>query len=427
MSVNGVNVPPERAKAAAEAAAPLAPRRRVVLTTHVNADGDGLGSEVGLWHLLRARGVKPVIANPTPVPDRFRFLVPEGADASAAAVKELERADAIVVLDISDLGRLGDLAHAVRTRGVPVACIDHHVSKGSLPPGPRLLAPEATATAELVFDLASALDWKLTPEAARALYVGILTDTGGFRFSNTSARALRVAGALLERGVDPESIYERVYASAPEGRVRLLAEVLETLVVEPELGLAWVTVPPDALDRHGATADDLDGIVEFPRSIAGVRLALLFRQIANGRVKVSFRSMGGVDVADLAHPFGGGGHKKAAGASFEGSIADVQERVHAGGRPWQGLPGSRESCGRFCWGSCSWRAWPPATAPRLPYRGSAAAGAAARPPRRPLPSVTTSSLRCRTPSAWAAPSRGRGPAPTGIRSPSTTGLPAPIH
>src|SRR5712691_1386346 len=327
MSVNGVAVPPERAKSAAEVAATFLPGRRVVLTTHVNADGDGVGSEVGLWHLLRARDVKPVIANPTPVPDRFRFLLPDGADASGSAVKELERADAIVVLDISDLGRLGDLAHAVRTRGVPVACIDHHVSKGSLPPGPRFLAPEATATAELVFDLAAALDWQLTPEAARALY-------GGFRFANTSARALRVAGALLERGVDPESIYERVYASAPEGRVRLLAEVLETLVVEPEVGLAWVTVPPDALDRHGATADDLDGIVEFPRSIAGVRLALLFRQIANGRVKVSFRSMGGVDVADLAHPFGGGGHKKAAGASFEGSIADVQERVLAAAREY---------------------------------------------------------------------------------------------
>src|SRR5207245_1034756 len=165
------------------------------------------------------------------------FLLPDGADTSGGAVKQLERAEVIVVVDISDLGRLGDLAHAVRTRGVPVVCIDHHVSKGSLPPGPRLLAPEATATAELVFDLASALDWPLSPEAARARYVGILTDTGGFRF-------------------------------------------------------------------------------------------------ANGRVKVSFRSMGGVDVADLAHPFGGGGHQKAAGASFEGSIADVQERVLAAAREY---------------------------------------------------------------------------------------------
>ena len=127
-------------------------------------------------------------------------------------------------------------------------------------------------------------------------------------------------------------IYEQIYASAPEGRIRLMAEVLQTLVVEPEAGLAWVTVPPDALERYGATADDLDGIVEFPRSIAGVRLALLFRQVASGRIKVSLRSMGAVDVADLAQRFGGGGHAKAAGASFEGSIADVQATVLAAAR-----------------------------------------------------------------------------------------------
>src|SRR5881628_2462733 len=334
MSVNGVAVPPERAESAAEVAATFLPGRRVALTTHVNADGDGLGSEVGLWYLLRARGLHPAIANPTPTPERFDFLLPEGADASAHAVKEIERADVIMVLDISDLARLGDLARAVRARGVPVACIDHHVSGGSLPGGPRLVAPEAAATAELVFDFASALQWPLSPDAARALYVGILTDTGGFRFANTTPRVLQVAGALLERGVDPESIYESVYASAPEGRVRLTAEVLGTLVVEAERGLAWVTVPPDALQRHHATADDLDGIVEYPRSIAGVRLALLFRQLANGKVKVSFRSLGDVDVAELAHRFGGGGHRKAAGASLEGSLAEAQAEVLAAAREY---------------------------------------------------------------------------------------------
>src|SRR5882762_10492039 len=329
MSTNGVSIPPERARAAQDVATILTPDRRVVLTTHVNADGDGVGSEIGLWHLLKARGVNATIANPTGIPDRFDFLVPDGADASDRAVREIERADVIVVLDIGDLGRLGDLGHAVRQRAAPTVCIDHHVSPGSLPPGPRLVAPEATATAELVFDLASALGWPLNPESAKALYVGILTDTGGFRFSNTTARALRVAAALLERGVDPEEIYESVYASAPEGRVRLTAEVLQTLVVEPEVGLAWVTVPPDALQRYGATPDDLDGIVEFPRTIAGVRLALLFRQVANGRIKVSLRSMGEVNAAELAHRFGvgGGGHAKAAGVSFEGSLAEVQRKV----------------------------------------------------------------------------------------------------
>lgn len=327
MTSSVVPIPPERVSAAREIAAILKPGRRIALTTHVNADGDGVGSEVGLWHLLRDRGFDPVIANPTAIPDRFEFLVPPGADASDRAGREIARAEVVIVVDISDLGRLGDLATAVHERRAPVACIDHHVSPGTLPDGPRLLAPAATATAELVFDFATALDWPLSVEAARALYVGILTDTGGFRFSNTTARALRVAAALLEHGVEPETIYETVYASAPEGRVRLLADVLQTLVVEPQRGLAWVTVPAGALERHSVTPDDLDGIVEHARSIAGVRLALLFRQIANGRIKVSFRSMGSVDSAALAQQFGGGGHHKAAGASLAGSVAEVQERV----------------------------------------------------------------------------------------------------
>lgn len=320
-------VPPERASAARSIAEALPPGCRAVLTTHVNADGDGVGSEIALWHLLSARGVTAGIANSTGIPDRFQFLVPDGADASGRAAKEIERADTVVVLDISDLARLGDLSPAVQRHGRPVVCIDHHVSPGNLPDGPRLVAPEASATAELVFDLATALEWEVTPEVARALYVGILTDTGGFRFANTTSRILRVAAALLERGVHAEEIYQQVYASAPEGRVRLMTEVLETLVVEPDAGLAWVTVPPDALDRHGATADDLDGIVEFPRSIAGVRLALLFRQLASGRVKVSLRSLGGVDVAAFAQRFGGGGHTRAAGVSFDGTMGEVQELV----------------------------------------------------------------------------------------------------
>lgn len=334
MSPESPPVTAARAAAAHDIAAALTAGARVVMTTHVNADGDGVGSEVGLFHLLKARGLRPVIANPTPIPERFRSIVPRGVDRTEHAHREIEQADLVVVLDIGDLGRLGDLAGPVAHRGVPVICIDHHVSPGTLPPGPRLVAPEATATAELVHDLAVANAWPITPDVARALYVGILMDTGGFRFSNTTPRALRVAAALLEVGVDPETIYEHVYASAPEGRVRLTAEVLQTLVVEAERGLAWVTVPGGALERHRATPDDLDGIVEFPRSIAGVTLALMFRPLAGGRVKVSFRSMGEVDVAALAQRFGGGGHHKAAGASFDGPMVEVQERVLAAAREY---------------------------------------------------------------------------------------------
>src|SRR5438477_12469765 len=336
MNPNGVPVPPERARASRDVAAALTAAQHVVLTTHVNADGDGVGSEIGLWYLLRARGVSVTIANPTRIPERFGFLVPEGADASTHSLREIERADIVASLDIGDISRLGGLATVINERQPPFDCIDHHPGPVNLPPGPCLIAPEATATAELVFDLASVAGWPLTAEVAQALYVGLLTDTGGFRFSNTTARALRVAAALLEQGVDPESIYASVYASAPEGRVRLLAEVLQTLVVEPEVGLAWVSVPPDALRRHEVTADDLEGIVEFPRSIAGVRMALLFRHIGNGRIKISFRSMGEVDVAALASQFGGGGHHRAAGASLAGTMAEVEEQVLGAARVFLG-------------------------------------------------------------------------------------------
>lgn len=343
MTPNAVPVPPARTQAARDVAEALTSAKHVVLTTHVNADGDGVGSEVGLWHLLRALGVSVSIANPTAIPDRFGFLIPEGADASDRATREIERADVIASLDIGDISRLGNLAALINKLRPRLVCIDHHVGPIKLPPGPCLIAPDATATAELVFDLASVMGWPLTPAVAQALYVGLLTDTGGFRFSNTTARALRVAAALLEKGVDPESIYASVYASAPEGRVRLLAEVLQTLVVEPEAGLAWVSVPADALRRHEVTADDLDGIVEFPRSIAGVRMALLFRHIGNSRIKVSFRSMGEVDVAALAHQFGGGGHHRAAGASLPGTMADVEEQVLTAARAFLTNGGSRSS------------------------------------------------------------------------------------
>lgn len=319
----------DKRRAAKELADVFRPGQRVCLITHVNPDGDGLGSEVGLLHLLRARGIEAVVTNPTPTPPRLRFIFDglPGIDKTADAVKEIRRADAIVVLDISDIGRLGALGQEVQKRGVPVACIDHHVSEGSLPDGPRYVDPTAAATGELVFEIAVACGWNVSLPIAQALYVAIMTDTGGFRFSNTHPRTLRIGADLLERGLHPDQIYSQVYASVPEGRPRLVGEALQTLVVEHDVGLAWITIPPGAIERHGLTADDLDGVVEFPRSIQGVNMALMFREISRGRVKVSLRSVGDVNVAEFARSFGGGGHTKAAGLSVEGSLAEVQTQV----------------------------------------------------------------------------------------------------
>jgi len=331
-----VAVPAARRKASREIARVLKPGLRVAITTHVNADGDGTGSEVALWHMLAARGVRAVITNPTPFPERYRFLLrgAEHADKSNQALKHIERADIVVVLDIADVGRLGQLGPVVASAGVPVVCVDHHASDGTLPPGPRLADQGACATGELIYDLATALNWKYPSDAARALYVAILSDTGGFRFSNTTSRALQIAAHLLSQGLDTEELYRSVYATSSEGRIRMIGEVLNTLVVERERGLAWVTVPPGVLQRYGVESDDLEGVAEFPRSIQGVRLAILFRTLANGRVKMSFRSVGDVDVARLAARFGGGGHRKAAGASLEGSLPAVQAQVLSAAREY---------------------------------------------------------------------------------------------
>ncbi len=326
----------DKRKAAQEVADTLGAARYIVLTTHVNPDGDGLGSEVGLAHLLRAQGRTVVIANPTPTPARFDFLfrdLPE-LDRSREAVRAIRKADTIVVLDIADSTRLGVLGAEVSGRQVPVVCIDHHASPGTLPAGPRFVDPSVAATGELIYEIAVANDWPVNTSTARALYVALMTDTGGFRFSNTHPRTLRVAADLLETGIDPESIYLDVYATAPEGRPRLLAATLETLVVEPEYGLAWVTVPPGAIERYGVTPDDLDGVVEHPRSISGVRLAILFRELSQGRIKVSLRSVGDVNVATFAHALGGGGHAKAAGVALPGTMAEVQAMILTAAREY---------------------------------------------------------------------------------------------
>ena len=155
----------------------------------------------------------------------------------------------------------------------------------------------------------------------------MLTDTGGFRFSNTSPRCHAIAGALLAAGVEPESIYQRIYQSVPAGRLRLLRDALDSLEHDPEIGLAWISVEAGATERYGVLAEDLDGIVEHPRSIVGTRMALFFRDLGHNRVKISFRSTGAVDANQLARQFGGGGHAKASGALVEGSLADVKQRV----------------------------------------------------------------------------------------------------
>ncbi len=306
----------------------LSGKETAVLTTHINADGDGCGSELALAAWLRELGTEAFIVNPTPVPQSFRFLVPDESwvvDATSAEAQELcDGADVAVVLDTGEVPRIGRVRPLID--GVPTVVIDHH------PPGDRpiegvsLRDSSASATGELVFDLIHRAGGPWPEIADLAMYVAIMTDTGSFRFSNTTPACLRRAAELVGRGVSPDETYRRVYA-ASRRQWHLLESSLALLEVDEEAGVAWMTVPADQFDALGAIPDDLEGMVDYPRSVEGVEVGLLFRQIPRKGVKVSFRSNGAVNVNALARRFGGGGHVRAAGALIEGQMDQVRKDV----------------------------------------------------------------------------------------------------
>jgi phosphoesterase RecJ-like protein len=328
-----LTVPAHRRAAIELLATELRPGMTVALSTHINADGDGCGSETALARLLSQRDIHARIVNPTPWPKMFDFLlgddIEERSNGGAAALRGV---DLLIVLDISDVDRLGSLAETVRTLKVPRLVIDHHVPHDE-PAGDVLFADTtASATGELVYDFARVLELTITADIARSIYTALVTDTGGFRFSNTTPRCHAVAAELLAAGVDPEQMYQRIYASVPVGRLRLLREALETLEVDESAGLSWISLPAGVLERYNVRSEELDGLAEHPRSIAGTRMALFFRDLGHGQVKVSFRSTGAVDVNAFARQFGGGGHAKASGALIAGSLDAVRDTVVSAAR-----------------------------------------------------------------------------------------------
>jgi bifunctional oligoribonuclease and PAP phosphatase NrnA len=323
-----LDVPETRRVAIQRMADELRPGKRIVISTHVNADGDGCGSEVALVHLLTEMGVTARIVNPTPWPSTFAFLLNDRVvEQSVRGAPALTPLDALLVVDINDTRRLGVLGGPARDLAVPKLVIDHHVA--SQDPAGEVMYVDATAcaTGELVYDFARTLGLTISEPVATALYCAILTDTGGFRFSNTSPRCHAVAADLLAAGVDPETMYRRIYASVSPGKLYLLRDALDSLQIDEAHGISWISLPAGALERYGVESDELDGIVEHPRSVSGTRMALFFRDLGYGKVKVSFRSTGDVDANQFARQFGGGGHARASGALITGGLDDVRERV----------------------------------------------------------------------------------------------------
>ena len=304
--------------------------RRFLLTTHINPDGDGLGSEVALGLWLQSLGKSVRIVNDSVVPPAFAFLtrhLPMETFEPESAEHRFDEADAVIVLDTSNRQRVGRLAALFDRHPAPVAVVDHHVSHARGFGQVNVIEPEASATGEIVYDLLLEAGERITPAIAEALYVALMTDTGSFRYSNTDTHAHRMAADLLSHGLDPQRLHAQVHSHASAGRLRFFGEVLSALELDVDGRLVILDAAPEQFSRHGLVGADTDGLVDLPRTIAGVEVVVLFSEVDPGKVKVSLRSTGRVAIDGVATRLGGGGHMHAAGVLLRGSRADARARV----------------------------------------------------------------------------------------------------
>ena len=311
--------------------------QRFVLTTHVNPDGDGIGSEIALAEWLASQGKDVHILNHSATPEMYLFLdqahrvrqFVEPRDAATIAY-----ADVIVVLDTNHPDRLRSMQqHVLSSRAVKV-CIDHHVDPAPFA-GHYLIDEGATSTGEITYQLILALGGKnLSAAIATSLYCAIMTDTGSFRYPRTDPEIHRIVAHLIECGADPIAIYTNVYEQWSVGRIQLLGETLASLRTEYDGTLAHVTITQDMLKRTKTTEEDTDNFTIYPMSVEQVTIGILFLELKDG-TKVSLRSRGDIPINELAQQFGGNGHKNAAGARFSDIHLDhVKEQVIRAAAPF---------------------------------------------------------------------------------------------
>jgi bifunctional oligoribonuclease and PAP phosphatase NrnA len=310
----------------------IAAASHVILVTHVNPDGDALGSLLGFADILQGLGKKVFAYLEEPVSSMYDFLPNCSiAEHDIEALRDfaLQAGPGNVVtiaLDSGDAERLG-VAKDILLKNSPFLVIDHH--RGHRQFGDELwLEPECSSTGEMVYELVLDMGIDVSVTAAFCLYVAIVTDTGSFRYDCTSPRTLRIAADLLEKGVRPAEVAGQVYDNYTLARLRLMELVLSTLTVHASGRIGIISVSAAMLTDSGAEPQDVEGFVNFPRSLRSVEVAAFIKETKEGSVSVSLRAKGKVDVAAIATAFNGGGHRNAAGFRFTGkTLAQVQAEV----------------------------------------------------------------------------------------------------
>jgi len=298
---------------------------RLFLATHVNPDGDAIGSLLALNCLFHEIGKDVTAFIADPIPGNFRFM--PTSDTVIHTLKGLEGRsfDLAIVVDSTDWERTGvDIPSAVKLG--TVINIDHHVSNNSFGTI-NYIDPNASAVGEMLYNVIDALGARIDARIAMCLYTAIMTDTGSFTYSNTTARAFEISERLVKCGAQPAKIAEEINENYSVSRLELLRLALFSLEFAGNRRIGSMTITQEMFRETGTGPDMIEGFIDYPRFVAGVKVAVLFRELTDGGYKVSFRSRDTLDVSRIAGHFGGGGHVNASGCTIHGDLTQIKGDV----------------------------------------------------------------------------------------------------
>tara|TARA_B100000073_G_scaffold156732_1_gene129475 strand:+ start:3460 stop:4485 length:1026 start_codon:yes stop_codon:yes gene_type:complete len=304
---------------------------KIFLTTHENPDGDGLGSEVAFYHHLTETGKEVKIINCSPTPEIYDYLNSDSCIETFNELVHLEwikKADLAIVFDVGDFKRVREIKSLINEYDIPVMNIDHHPHPDNHGFSYNIVDTKSAATGCMVRSyLKEARSKPLTRQICDGIYTAVMTDTGCFKYSNTDTYCHSIAIECLEKGVDSNFIYQKIYENSSKIRIHLLGEMISNIRYALDGQFAWSIVTNDIIKKHQASKDDLDGFSDFIRSIKGVEVAFVIYEVSKDICRINFRSKGKFTVNNIAKSFGGGGHAFASGAVVNKSLDKAKNYI----------------------------------------------------------------------------------------------------
>lgn len=297
--------------------------KNILISTHQNPDGDGIGSILALGMGLKQLRKKVTWYMADPVPKMYQFL--PGQEKIIGKLTAKDRFDLSFIVDLGEVERVGDefLNHPYRGKTIS---LDHHL-KGEHNADYNYCLPKQASSGEVIFKILKALKVKLNKAMATNIYTAMVTDTGSFKYSNTTHETFAIATELMKFKVNVWEVALNCFETFSLQRMELLKRVISRMEIHKNKKIAWIELFQKDIKETGAEPDEAEGFINYPRSIEGVEVALFFKEIAENEFKVSLRSKNYVDVAAIATEFDGGGHMRASGCKLQGSLESVRKKI----------------------------------------------------------------------------------------------------